>query len=92
MVLYEEEHSGGETIGATAEQDIRKGPDAILVVGTTLKASGAKKLVREHCRAVKARDGLTIWISNALPPAALRISLNLIIRENCDEVALLLSC
>ncbi len=60
MVLYGEEHSGGETIGATAEQDIRKGPDAILVAGTTLKAPGAKKLVREHCRAVKARDGLTI--------------------------------
>ncbi len=92
MVLYGEEHPRGETIGATAEQDIRKGPDAVLVVGTALKVPGAKRLVRELCRAVKARDGLTIWISNALPPAALRISLDLVIRGDCDEVALLLSC
>lgn len=92
MVLYGEEHPRGETIGATAEQDIRKGPDAVLVVGTALKVPGAKRLMRELCRAVKARDGLTIWISNALPPAALRISLNLVIRGDCDEVALLLSC
>ncbi len=92
MVLYREEHPRGETIGATAEQDIREGLDAILVVGTALKAPGAKKLVRELCRAVKARDGLTIWVSNALPPAALRISSDLVIRGDCGEVALLLSC
>ncbi len=60
MILYEEEHSEEETIDATTKQDIQKGSDAILVIEMTLKASEAKKLMRELCRAVKTRDGLTI--------------------------------
>ena len=92
MVPYGEEHPREETIGATTEQDIRKGPDAVLVVGTALKVPGAKRLVTELCRAAKARDGLTVWISNAVSTTALRIPLNLVIQGDCDEVASLLSC
>ena len=47
---------------------------------------------RELCCAAKARDGLTIWIRNVAPPAALRASLDIAIPLDCDEVVSLLSC
>lgn len=91
MVLYGEEHPEGERIGAMAEQDVRKGPDIVLVVGTALKVSGAKRLVRELCCAAKAQDGLTVWIGKAAPPLVLRSFLDFIIQGDCDEVASFLS-
>ena len=91
VILYGEEHPGGEKIGAMAEQDVRKGPDFVLVVGTALKVLGAKRLVRELCCAAKARDGLTVWISRTAPPSASRTFLDLVIQGDCDEVAFLLS-
>lgn len=91
VVLYGEENPKGITIGTTAEQDVRKGPDVVLVVGTSLKVIGARRLVVELCRSAKARAGLTVWIGKDEPPSNLRFPFDLLFHGDCDEVASLLS-
>lgn len=91
VVLYEEEHPRGETIGAVAEQDLRKGPDIILVVGTALKVPEARRLVRELCCAA-ARGGLTARINKHAAPSWLKLSSDIEILRDCNEVGSLLSC
>jgi NAD-dependent SIR2 family protein deacetylase len=63
VVLYNELHKDGEGVGEVARRDLvgcskgkgRSGVDALLVVGTSLKVPGTKRMVREFSKAVRAR-------------------------------------
>lgn len=60
VVLYNEEHKDGEGVGDVVQKDLmggkgRSGADLLLVVGTSLKVPGTKRMVREFSKAVKAR-------------------------------------
>lgn len=69
MVLYNEHNPDDEAIGAVTRDDLRKRPDAIIVVGTSMKIPGVRRIVREMCATVRdRRDGVSIWINNDPPP------------------------
>lgn len=55
VVLYGEEHTEGERVGAVTKRDLCKGkrPDLLIVAGTTLKVPGTKKLVRELSKVIR---------------------------------------
>ncbi|SGY72946.1 BQ5605_C005g03241 [Microbotryum silenes-dioicae] len=54
VVLYGEEHRDGERVGEITHRDlIGARPDLLLVVGTTLKVPGTKRLVRELSKVTK---------------------------------------
>lgn len=63
VVLYNEAHKDGEGVGDVVRKDLigtskgrgRSGADLLLVVGTSLKVPGTKRMVREFSKAVKAR-------------------------------------
>ncbi|KAG0705718.1 DHS-like NAD/FAD-binding domain-containing protein [Suillus ampliporus] len=63
VVLYNELHKDGEGVGEVARRDLvgsskgkgRSGADALLVVGTSLRVPGTKRMVREFSKAVRAR-------------------------------------
>ncbi|KAG2347701.1 DHS-like NAD/FAD-binding domain-containing protein [Suillus weaverae] len=63
VVLYNELHKDGEGVGEVARRDLvgcskgkgRSGVDVLLVVGTSLKVPGTKRMVREFSKAVHAR-------------------------------------
>ncbi|KAG1750732.1 DHS-like NAD/FAD-binding domain-containing protein [Suillus lakei] len=63
VVLYNELHKDGEGVGEVARRDLvgsskgkgRSGVDVLLVVGTSLKVPGTKRMVREFSKAVRAR-------------------------------------
>ncbi|KAG1773478.1 DHS-like NAD/FAD-binding domain-containing protein [Suillus occidentalis] len=67
VVLYNELHKDGEGVGEVARRDLvgsskgkgRSGVDTLLVVGTSLKVPGTKRLVREFSKAVHARGCTT---------------------------------
>ncbi|TDL20745.1 DHS-like NAD/FAD-binding domain-containing protein [Rickenella mellea] len=68
VVLYNEAHRDGEGVGEVARRDLvgakgkgRAGADLLLVVGTSLRVPGTKRIVREFAKAVRAR---------AAPPAS----------------------
>lgn len=63
VVLYNELHKDGEDVGEVVRRDLVggskgkgwSGADALLVVGTSLRVPGTKRMVREFSKAVRAR-------------------------------------
>lgn len=63
VVLYNEAHKDGEGVGEVVQKDLigsskgkgRSGADLLLVVGTSLRVPGTKRMVREFAKAVRAR-------------------------------------
>jgi NAD-dependent histone deacetylase SIR2 len=88
MVLYNEHNPDDEAIGSVVKADMRTRPDALIVVGTTLKVPGVKRIVKEMCGIVRARrDGVTVWINNDPPPALKDYEWDLVVQGPCDHVA-----
>ncbi|GME91458.1 unnamed protein product [[Candida] boidinii] len=63
IVLYNEFHPDGEIIGEISTFDLKKRPDCLIVVGTTLKIPGIRRLVKEMARVVHSNNGYVIWIN-----------------------------
>ncbi|KAF8873993.1 DHS-like NAD/FAD-binding domain-containing protein, partial [Infundibulicybe gibba] len=63
VVLYNEAHKDGEGVGEVVQKDLmgsskgkgRSGADLLLVVGTSLRVPGTKRMVREFAKAVRSR-------------------------------------
>ena len=53
-MLYDEAHPLGDDIGAIQSSDIARKPDLLIIMGTSLKVHGLKKLVKDFARAVHA--------------------------------------
>lgn len=90
MVLYNEHNPDDEAIGSVTREDLRKRPDAVIVVGTTLKVPGVKRIVREMCATVRNRkDGVAIWINNDPEPSGKEFDdcWDIVVRAKCDDVA-----
>jgi NAD-dependent histone deacetylase SIR2 len=54
IVLYDEPHPLGDEIGTIQLADISRKPDMLIVMGTSLKVHGLKKLVKDFAKAVHA--------------------------------------
>ncbi|CZT22704.1 related to NAD-dependent histone deacetylases [Ramularia collo-cygni] len=90
MVLYNEHNPDDEAIGTVTKEDLRKRPDAVIVVGTTLKVPGVRRIVREMCATVRdRRGGVTIWINNDAPPVSkdLEDCWDIVVKGTSDEIA-----
>ena len=63
VVLYNEAHKDGEGVGEVVRKDLigtkgrASGADLLLVVGTSLRVPGTKRMVREFAKAVRVRGG-----------------------------------
>lgn len=94
MVLYNEYNPDEDAIGKVSQADLRRVPDAVLVVGTSLKVPGVKRIVRELCQATRAkRDGFTAWINLDPAPQApdMKNLWDLVVCGKCDDIAGLLN-
>ena len=90
IVLYNEHNPDEEAIGAVTTADFRTRPDAVVVVGTSMKIPAVRRIVREMCSIVRGRrEGTAIWINHDSVPAGkdLEDCWDLIIKGDCDEVA-----
>ena len=90
IVLYNEHNPDEEAIGAVVGADLRSRPDAVIVVGTSMKIPGVRRIVREMCGVVRGRrDGLTVWINQDGPPPGKEFEdcWDLVVKGPCDEVA-----
>ena len=54
VVLYDEAHPLGDDIGAIQASDVSRKPDMLIIMGTSLKVHGLRKLVKEFAKAVHA--------------------------------------
>ncbi|KAL2423376.1 NAD-dependent protein deacetylase hst4 [Exophiala dermatitidis] len=90
IVLYNEHNPDSEAIGAVTRADFRTRPDAVIVVGTSMKIPAVRRIVHEMCQIVRdRREGTTIWINrDPVPPGKdLENCWDLIVKGDCDEVA-----
>jgi NAD+-dependent protein deacetylase SIR2 len=54
IVLYDEPHPLGDEIGCIQTADMARKPDMLIIMGTSLKVHGLKKLVKDFARVVHA--------------------------------------
>ncbi|KAK3694564.1 DHS-like NAD/FAD-binding domain-containing protein [Podospora appendiculata] len=90
IVLYNEYNPDEEAIGNVSKADLRRVPDAVIVVGTSLKIPGVRRIVKEMCQLTRSRrDGLTAWINlDPEPPGTeFKDCWDLVIRGKCDDIA-----
>ena len=90
MVLYNEHNPDQDAIGSVVSADLRARPDAVIVVGTSMKIPGVRRIVREMCGVVRGRrDGLAVWINRDGPPLGKEFEdcWDLVVKGPCDEVA-----
>ncbi|KAG6821401.1 hypothetical protein H0H93_014198 [Arthromyces matolae] len=52
IVLYDEPHPLGEDIGAMQSADVGRKPDMLIIMGTSLKVHGLRKMVKEFAKTV----------------------------------------
>jgi len=91
VVLYHEVNPDADAIGAVSNADIssRPPPDLLVVVGTSLKIPGTKRIVRESIKAVHHTPrGKAIWINLDPPPTK---DFDIWIKGNCQRIPALFS-
>ena len=64
IVLYNEPSRNGDFIAATLTKDLGSKPDMLLIIGTSLKVDGCKRLVKDAAKAVHARNGIVVFVNN----------------------------
>ncbi|KAI0160979.1 DHS-like NAD/FAD-binding domain-containing protein [Hypoxylon sp. FL1284] len=90
MVLYNEYNPDEESIANVVRADIRSRPDAVVVVGTSMKIPGVRNMVKDMCRVTRERkDGITAWINLDSEPTGsdLKNCWDLVVQGKCDDVA-----
>lgn len=90
MVLYNEFNPDEEAIGAVSHADLKSRPDAVIVVGTSLKVPGIRRLVKELCGVTRGRrGGCTVWVNYDPEPVGIDVKdcWDLVVRGESDEVA-----
>lgn len=68
-MLYDEPHPLGDDIGTIQTADLGRKPDMLIIMGTSLKVHGFKKLVKEFARSVhqSAPTGVSTAVPNRTP-------------------------
>lgn len=90
MLLYNESSPDEDAIGKVSEADLRARPDAVMVVGTTMKVKGLRRIVREMCGVVRGRkDGIAVWLNHEPPPISKEFEdcWDLVVEGSSDTVA-----
>ncbi|EFY90252.1 NAD-dependent histone deacetylase SIR2 [Metarhizium acridum CQMa 102] len=90
FVLYNEFNPDEDAIGNVMRADLRARPDAVLVVGTTLKVPGTRRLVKQLCQVARGRkDGLTAWLNIDPEPKIpdFKDCWDLVVKSTCDNIA-----
>jgi NAD-dependent histone deacetylase SIR2 len=68
IVLYNEDHPDGETIGKLQTTDLRRKPDLLIVMGTSLKIPALKKFIKQAAKLIHStRSGKVVFINRTAP-------------------------
>jgi NAD-dependent SIR2 family protein deacetylase len=69
IVLYDEPHPLGDDIGMLQAHDMSKTPDVMIIMGTSLKVSGLKALVKDFAKAIHGakRPGMVVFVNATKP-------------------------
>ncbi|KAJ3211512.1 hypothetical protein HK099_007990 [Clydaea vesicula] len=86
IVLYNEHHTNGELISEFISHDMRRKPDLMIVIGTSLKIVGMKNLVKEMAKKVhEFKNGKVILINKIELGKEWEEVFDYIILADCDQ-------
>lgn len=87
IVLYGENHPSGDVISQGLNLDILKGrPDFFIIMGTSLKVDGVKKVVKQISKQVHERDGIVILVNkSSVGESTWNGCIDYQIWEDCDK-------
>ncbi|KAI9484019.1 MAG: DHS-like NAD/FAD-binding domain-containing protein, partial [Benjaminiella poitrasii] len=68
IVLYNEEHPNGDHIGQLQMTDLKKKPDLMIVMGTSLKIPALKKFIKQAARIIHSKPGGCVVFVNRTSP------------------------
>ncbi|CCK68763.1 NAD-dependent histone deacetylase HST3 KNAG_0B03220 [Huiozyma naganishii CBS 8797] len=87
IVLYGENHPSGEIISQGLNFDICKGkPDFFIIMGTSLKVDGVKKLVKQISKQVHEKGGLVVLVNKtSIGDSSWHGIIDYQIWEDCDS-------
>lgn len=63
IVLYGEDHPTGDDISLKLAKDCSRAPQLLIVMGTSLKVVGIKRLVRSLAQATRAAGGMVVFVN-----------------------------
>lgn len=71
IVLYDEPHPLGDSIGDLQTYDLKRSPDIMLIMGTSLKVHGLKQLVKSFAKKMHEgegkKKGLVVFVNATKP-------------------------
>jgi NAD-dependent histone deacetylase SIR2 len=67
IVLYDEAHPLGDQIGELQAHDMKRRPDVLLIMGTSLKVHGLKHLIKDFAKVVHERKGIVVFVNATAP-------------------------
>jgi len=86
VVLYGEEHPEADMVGKLNESDIRAAPDMMIILGTSLKVHGLKRIVKEFAKAVHAKGGKVVFVNNTAPTESVwNDTIDYHVEVDCDD-------
>ncbi|KAI8327857.1 DHS-like NAD/FAD-binding domain-containing protein, partial [Choanephora cucurbitarum] len=68
IVLYNEDHPQGDSIGQSQINDLKKKPDLMIVMGTSLKIPALKKFIKQAARIIHTKPGGCVVFVNRTSP------------------------
>ncbi|MCJ1389654.1 hypothetical protein MMC18_002511 [Xylographa bjoerkii] len=89
IVLYGEQHPSSDDLGAIIENDLKLGPEVVLILGTSLKVNGLQVMVKEFAKAIHAKAGKkrkVIFVNRTKPPGGIwKDVIDYHISMDCDQ-------
>jgi NAD-dependent SIR2 family protein deacetylase len=88
IVLYNEPHPRGDWVASIFETDLKRRPDLLLIIGTSLRIPGCKHFIKRASKSVRAQKGKVIFINN-LPPTSPKEWIDIFdahLMGDCDDI------
>ncbi|KZT36602.1 DHS-like NAD/FAD-binding domain-containing protein [Sistotremastrum suecicum HHB10207 ss-3] len=92
IVLYDEPHPQGDLIGKIQTKDLSQKPDLLIIMGTSLKVFGLKKLAKEFAKVVHASSsknglggGKVIFVNKTAPGSEWKDIIDYHVQGNTDD-------
>ncbi|KAI7783501.1 NAD-dependent histone deacetylase HST3 [Diaporthe eres] len=82
--IGQQDHPHGEVIGKLIGEDQSAGPDFLLILGTSLKTHGSKKVAKQFARTVRVNGGMVVYVNLTEPLSEWRGLLHYWVRWECD--------
>lgn len=90
IVLYGENHPHAEVLAKGLSLDLRSQPDLLIIMGTSLKVDGIKKLVKSLSSSVHQKGGKVVFINKTPLAKQWQKCIDYEILSDCDDFIRLL--